>query len=468
MTIFFDQLRELAQRCPGNLAVESFQKKQVQRLSYFELVEIVEQLKKQIQHSALRPGDRAAVFVPMGFRFLPLVYALLECRIIPVFIDPGMGMGNLRSCLKQAQCQALIADPRFLIIAKLFVKQIRQIPKTLVFYGGFWSIKKKPRFTAEDLAEQRDRNIAAIVFTSGGTGPPKGVVYTLALLQQQQNILQKTYDIREGQKECATFPLFSLLTLPLGVTQMIGPFHFAALSRTNFTKVAYALLEGRPDLVTGSQMVWRRMAEQGERSGNKFFSVKLVLLFGAPLFRKNFALLRSAYPHAEIYSPYGATESLPVAHMELAQLEKLYDQSLQAKGICLGKLFPGVEVKIADDKEICVSSQTTMAGYFGEKPREAASYHAMGDLGYWDDEENLWMIGRKAHCLYKDQNLLAPLPYEEVAQNVDGVFGCRLGHCRQRCRFSGEKLFSFKKNRPSWYCFFRVRGIGAVKLTKSN
>jgi acyl-CoA synthetase (AMP-forming)/AMP-acid ligase II len=156
-------------------------------------------------------------------------------------------------------------------------------------------------------------------------------------------------------------------------------------------------------------------------------------------------------PGVQVFTPYGATESLPVANIGsdtiLRETRFLTDQG---KGVCVGHPVPEMDVRvipITDEPipsfdestvlppgeigEFAVSGPVVTAEYFGRpqatelaKMRDAAGrlWHRMGDVGYLDENGRLWFCGRKSHRVVTSEGTLFTIPCEAVFNTVPGIF----------------------------------------------
>ena len=174
-------------------------------------------------------GVRTVLMVKPSLDFFVLTFALFKIGAVPVLIDPGMGIKNLGRCLAEAEPAAFIGVPKAHLV-RVALGWARRTIRTLVTVGhrGPWggvNLSKVRELGQSrlpfEVAQTDPEETAAILFTSGSTGPPKGAVYTHGIFSNQVNILRDLYAIEPGEVDLATFPLFALFAPALGMTAIV-------------------------------------------------------------------------------------------------------------------------------------------------------------------------------------------------------------------------------------------------------
>ena len=269
---------------------------------------------------------------------------------------------------------------------------------------------------------------AAILFTSGSTGPPKGAVYTHAIFQAQVERFRSLYAIEPGEIDLCTFPLFALFAPALGMTSIVPEMDPTRPARVNPDKLFQAIDDFGPTNLFGSPALLRRVGPAGAARGLKIPTLRRVVTAGAPASARVLGeFARLLEPPAEIFTPYGATEALPSRQLAAREiLEETRFQTDRGAGVCVGRPVEGIEVRIIriDDEpipswsddfevsdgtvgEIIVAGPVVTREYFQRPeatalakitdPARGTFFHRMGDLGYRDDHGRLWFCGRKSH-----------------------------------------------------------------------
>jgi acyl-CoA synthetase (AMP-forming)/AMP-acid ligase II len=441
-----------------------------EHLTFRQLDHDSDSIARGLVQAGIAPGTRAIVMVRPGLDFFSLIFAVFKAGIVPVLIDPGIGLQKLGHCCEQSAPGAFIGIPKAYWATKILgwgKKTIRH--KVVVRAGGktkraakrdgqpeharTWSLGEIRRIgaqavgTLEGEREQSARHdeTAAILFTSGSTGPPKGVVYTHAIFQAQVERLRSLYAIEPGEIDLCTFPLFALFGPALGMTAVVPDMDPTRPARACPQKLFEAIEDFGVTNLFGSPALLRRLAEAGERTGMRLPTLRRVTSSGAPVSARVLGgVARMLAPGAQVFTPYGATESLPVASIGSDEvLGETRARTDLGYGVCVGRPVDGLtalviriddgpiarwsdDLLVADQTigEIVVSGPMVTRDYFGrpdatalakiDDPERGRFFHRMGDVGYRDDQGRLWFCGRKAHRVILEHETLFTIPCEAI------------------------------------------------------
>ncbi len=433
------------------------------QMTFAQLGRRVDALAHGLQAAGLRRGDRVSVFVKPGFDFPAVIFALFKLGCPPVFIDPGMGRAAALSCLSRMAPRGLIAVPLLQAARPLFSSAFRSVELSFTAGAstGYWGGKTLDELVS--LGADRGPFVpvdhdpddeAAILFTSGSTGPAKGARYTHRVYAAQVAHIQQMYGLEPGEIDVPGLAVFGLFSLAMGMTVAwpeIDPSKPAALDPARLVQLIEDL--GVTNAF-GGIAIWRPVLRWCREHGRRLPSLRRLLSAGTAIpvwmhegFREVLA------PGVQVFTPYGATESLPVASVgtdtvlgETAALTRL------GRGTCVGTPAPGITIRVirtSDETiptwdeglvlppgevgEICVSGAVVTTRYEGEPEATARAkildhrqsppvvWHRMGDLGYQDAQGRLWFCGRKAHRVETAGGPVYANPVEEVAVLEKGV-----------------------------------------------
>jgi len=432
-----DYLAEMAQQQPDNLALAVQQADgRFQEYSYRELDDASARIASGLAWHGIREGTRTVLMERPGFEFFATVFALFRIGAVLVAVDPGIGLKHLKKCLGEARPQAFIGNRKAHLARMIFGWASGSI-ETRILSGndqlplpGLIRLRSlmrdRWRKLANDKVETDPGQMAAILFTSGSTGTPKGAVYTHGNFLAQVQALQQLYDIRPGEVDLATFPLFGLYAPAMGMTSIIPDMDFTRPGSVDPVKIFAAIDRYQATTMFGSPALLDRCGRYGVKKNIRLSSLKRVLSAGAPVapaILESFSQLLN--PSVQIHTPYGATESLPVSSIgshEILQQTRVATDA--GKGICVGKPVAGMEVHIIaiTDKpigrwdevtllaspqigEIVVSGPQVTTKYYNRPDAtlqakifagDGKIYHRMGDTGYLDELGRLWFCGRKS------------------------------------------------------------------------
>ena len=302
-----------------------------------------------------------------------------------------------------------------------------------------------------EMADTRADELAAILFTSGSTGVPKGVMYTHGNFMAQVEAIRRTYQIEPGEIDLPTFPLFALFDPALGMSTVIPEMDFTRPADVNPKYLFQAIERFQVTNMFGSPALLNTVARGGAEVNMKLPSLRRVISAGAPVPAAVMASFSEMlHPETQIFTPYGATESLPVASVGSHTLLQAETRALTdaGKGVCVGQPVDIAEVRviaISDEVisnwsdvtelpagqigEICVRGPQVTRSYFNRaESTELAKimdgegfWHRMGDLGI-ENDGNLWFCGRKSHRVKLRDGPLFTVPCELVFNTHPKVY----------------------------------------------
>ena len=389
---------------------------------FSELELLVSSLAGRMAAEGIHKGTRVLVLAKPGLQLIAGVFAILQVGGIPVVIDPGMGLSGFLRCVRHSEPEAVFGIRRGLILSRLFrgsFRKVRARLSTQLASRKAMAAMMIPRFPVVETAPE---DPAAILFTSGSTGPAKGVCYEHGMFQAQIRAVRERFSIEPGEVDFPMLPVFALFNPALGMTTVVPPMDPSRPAKADAALQMRVMNEAGVTNSFGSPVLWNKIAEEGERSGTKIKSLRRILAAGAALSPTLVERLRPVVPHAQIFSPYGATEALPLTAIEGEEIRSVAGETEKGKGVCVGRPLPGVEVRIIPvSPEVLTAADLVSlpAGEVGEivasgpmvtrayDRREDATkkakvhegdriWHRMGDLGYWDEEGRLWFCGRVA------------------------------------------------------------------------
>ncbi len=419
--------------------------------SYLELDGLSDDYARGLIEYGIGRGVRSALMLTPGLDFFAMFFALFKAGAVPVLIDPGIGPKVLKGCLTEAQPQAFIGVSKAQLARKLLgwapgAKLVTSGPK--LGWGGLSTRQLRKlgqKSSGPVLADTRPDEMAALLFTSGSTGIPKGVVYRHRHFIAQVDMLQSTFDIRPGEVDLPTFPPFALFDPAMGMTTVVPFMDPTRPAKADPRLLVQTIERFGVTNIFGSPALMNVLGRYTESRDIQLPSVRRTISAGAPMPIATIRRLQKALPaEAGIFTPYGATECLPVASIPGEQLDAEIEQRTAAgQGTCVGypvapnrvKIIPvsdnaidafndTVELPVGISGEIVVNGPTTTDAYWqrDEQTRlakirdgEGATWHRMGDVGYFDTQGRLWYCGRKSQRVTAGNTVL-------YADQVEAVF----------------------------------------------
>ncbi|HEL3173114.1 TPA: AMP-binding protein [Stenotrophomonas maltophilia] len=447
---------QIAIRCPGRRGAGNGMAAYDVTLDYRQLDARSDAMATGLAGYGIGRGVRTVVMVRPSPEFFLLMFALFKLGAVPVLVDPGIDKRALKQCLDEAQPEAFIGIP-LAHVARLVLRWAPSATRLVTVgrrlgWGGttLAALERAGANGGPMLAATDGEDMAAILFTSGSTGVPKGVVYRHRHFVGQIQLLGSAFGMEAGGVDLPTFPPFALFDPALGLTSVIPDMDPTRPAQADPARLHDAIQRFGVTQLFGSPALMRVLA----RHGRPLPTVTRVTSAGAPVPPDVVATIRSLLPaDAQFWTPYGATECLPVAVVEGRELERTRAATEAGAGTCVGSVVEPNEVRIIaiDDApladwsqarvlatgevgEITVAGPTATDSYFNRPQATAAAkiretladgstrvVHRMGDVGYFDAQGRLWFCGRKTHRVETAQGPLYTEQVEPVFNTVPGV-----------------------------------------------
>ncbi|MHB8902439.1 MAG: fatty acid CoA ligase family protein [Thermoguttaceae bacterium] len=432
------RLAEMAQRFPDAVAVaeprgyDSGGRRRYRQLTFRQLAVDSDRIACGMRRLGVAPRARLALLVRPGVDFVSLVFANYKLGATIILIDPGMGRRNLVRCLEAAEPEGFVAIP---VVHALRTVLRRRFPKAAVhvtvgrrwFWGGatLEQLRQTPH-QGPELAPTGADDPAAIIFTTGSTGPPKGVEYSHGNFDAQVDEIRDFYGIQPGEVDVPGFPLFGLFNCAMGVTAVIPDMDPTRPARVNPARIIEAVVDWNATQSFGSPAIWNRVGRHCERTGDRLPTLRRILSAGAPVPAHVLRRMKACiHPEGDVHTPYGATEALPVASIAASEvLAETAARTERGAGVCVGRRFPGIRwkiIRVTDGPipalhdahplpagqigELIVTGPVVTRRYVTRTEANALGkiadgprvWHRMGDVGYLDEQERFWFCGRMAH-----------------------------------------------------------------------
>ncbi len=418
--------------------------------TYQELDALADRFAHGFRAAGTQRGDRVLVLVKPGQDLYGVLFGLIRMGAVPVLLDPGMGIRGVLACIEQIGARVIVAISPVHAV-RTFIRKPFKAAEVFVTAGTKWfwgghslaalrdNASSDP-FPVETFAPEDE---AAIIFTSGSTGPAKGVSLRHGAFSFQVEALQTMLEIGPEDTTVECFAAFAIFDVAMGMTTVIPEMNLSKPATAQPEKIVEAIQAYQPTLAFASPIVWVNLVRHCQAKNVKLPSFKKLITVGAPIppdLHRRFRTLLS--PGVEIFTPYGATEGLPVSLIGTnAILDDTAAHTAQGAGTCVGHPAPGMTIRvigITEDPIASWSDELTLpTGKIGEvaidgavvspeyKERPDATLaakiqgdgrvlHRMGDLGYLDPRGRLWFCGRKAHRLETETGMVPAVPVEGI------------------------------------------------------
>jgi len=424
-------------------------------LSFKQLSELSDQYAHGFTDYGIKKGERTLVMIRPSIDFIAVTFALLKIGAVPILIDPGMGRKSFLQCVAETEPVNLIGIPMAHILSffirKPFAHLERQVTvgKKLFWPGkelhGLKSGKRAKFCLADTLAADE----AAVAFTSGSTGIPKGVVYQQGMFRAVVDLLRDEIGIKAGDIDLPGLYIFALFNPSLGVTTVMPDMDASNPAKLNPAFLFEAIETFGVTHSVGSPTIWKIIAKYCEENQLELNSMRKILMMGAPVPPSLIRRYEKLMPNGDVFTPFGATEALPLTLINGKEiLEETADLSEKGAGMCVGKPLPGIDIrviKISDNPiadwedslelpqglmgELAVKGPVVTREYLHRPVQTAEAkiregdeiWHRLGDVGYIDQAGRLWFCGRKAHIVETDLEVLYPVQVEALFNQIPDV-----------------------------------------------
>lgn len=431
------------------------------RVSWRQLSDRVRAIGAGLHDLGVRPGDRVSLLVPPGPTLSAIVYACLRIGAVVVVADAGLGVRGLTRAVRGAWPDVIIGELPGLTAARalgwpgLRISSVR-LPRSasLALGVSHCLADVAARGAGLPLPEPPTAaDPAAILFTSGSTGPAKGVAYTHGQLAALRDVLAAHFDVGPETGLVTGFAPFALLGPALGTRSATPEMDVSSPRTLTAAAVARAVRASDARMVFLSpaavlNVVATADALDGDDRG-ALESVRAFLSTGAPVGAGLLASAAELMPNATPHTPYGMTECLLVTDVTLDEIRAaagtdergvLVGAPIGSNIVCVSALdaegratgTPAAEPGVLG--EIVVSARHLKDRYdrlwltdreavrdTGDPRGARRRWHRTGDVGHLDAQGRLWIEGRLPHVIVTADGPLAPVGPEQEIERADAV-----------------------------------------------
>ncbi len=401
------------------------------------------------------PGDRVILMVPMSQELYLLILALLKMGAIIVFIDPWVGLEQLRACTRLVEPRAFVG-PALVHALALAFPEFRSIPLKVVTGRGFPGCIPFARIMASgsdrhETAAVATDTTALVTFTTGSSGTPKGANRTHGFLDAQHRALGHHMGHGPQDVDMPALPMFILHNLASGIPSVVPAMKPSRPADVDPAAIVRQVREFKVTTMVGSPAYFDPIARWLESRGERLESIKAIFTGGGPVPPGLLDRLVPLLPNGTAYVGYGSTEAEPVALISAQEVATETGRMTQeGRGTCVGRLADGLQARIVKPMagpippipwsdldlppgeigEILVSGPHVNREYYRNPQAvrenkvvesDGTVWHRMGDMGYFDEQNRLWIVGRMHNRVVRDGVALYPVMVEEVAAHQPWV-----------------------------------------------
>ncbi len=443
----------------------------------------------------VRKGDMVLIMIPMSYNFFVLTFALVRIGAILVMIDPGMGLKAMARALKGIPVDVFIGVYKAHLFRMLYPRSFAETRLNIYTDfnppgsgSGLIDIYSETTNKLKCAAISEDETVG-VLFTSGSTGAPKGVVYTKSMFVAQINCLRDYFTYFPGEVDLCTFPLIGFFSLCLGLSTVISDMNHGKPKTSKPEKLLQNITEYQVTHMFCSPLIIKKLTSY--ISQNKPIisdSLKTVITAGAPVspeLLENFKAIISET--TDVFTPYGATEALPITSISSDELLAYYEKNGEPEiGVLVGRALNKLTIKIIritdnpipniqdaeflsnEIGEIIVKGPVVSKEYYNNDSNNKKSkiidpeigeiWHRMGDLGLIDAEERIFYYGRKSHRVCTESSTLFTIPCERIFNSHPDVSRSALVGIDRHGEDYKEPVICIQLKRKS-----RMRSLAAIE-----
>jgi amino acid adenylation domain-containing protein len=441
--LLHDYLLQTAARLPDKVAVVC---KGVQ-VSYAEMNAASNALAHALVRRGLKRGDRVIVFADNTVEAAIAFWAVLKANAVVSVVNPLTKGDKLAYLLNDCRAVALVTDAH---LAGVYQAALERSPhvRTVIVSGSpdERSLAKLPggiAWAAALAGEERanppartaiDVDLAAIVYTSGSTGEPKGVMLTHRNMLTAAASVSTYLGLRESDVVLMVMPM----AFDYGLYQMIMSFRVGArvVIERSFAfpaAVLNVMVKEGVSVFPGVPTIYAVLTEMKTLASYDLSRIRVVTNTAAALPLKHIQRLCELFPMAQIFSMYGLTECKRCTYLPPADLAR--------KPTSVGIAIPNTEMWLVDENDqklpagqvgqLVIRGATVMRGYWekpeatakklrpGPLPGELVLY--TGDYGRMDEDGYLYFVGRMDDIIKSRGEKVAPKEVENAITNIPGV-----------------------------------------------
>ncbi len=456
MTTLAEMVQQNALLFPDKPALTFRKKRPLARsqwdsLTYREVLEQSDQFAFYLRDAGVVPGNKVILMVKPGPRLYIILLAMFKVGAIPVIVDPGMGLKRFLHCYKTVGAEVFIGTRKAYLIRTLASRMLPTIKINILVREKCFKGDEAIPFPSSRIDPER---LAMIHFTTGSTGPAKGVEYTESMFVAMTAMFQRQFGTNSDSIELVTSPIFGLFALMQGAGVILPEMDPTKPARVKPENIIGPIQSFSVTAMFASPALLNRITPYAAEREIKLPSLKYVNSGGAPVTLATIETFRPLLSkEANFFTTWGATEGLPLSTIESNEiLTETSPLTKIGQGTCIGLPITGIEVKavtITDKAIPTLSSDIEMTtGQVGELIVSGAniskSYHASeesnrqlkitdsngkiwhrtGDLGFMDAKGRVWFCGRMAHQVKLNHlnKTLYSVPCEGVTNAHPGVY----------------------------------------------
>jgi acyl-CoA synthetase (AMP-forming)/AMP-acid ligase II len=396
-------------------------------LTFRELDEVSDGYAAGFLQAGVGKGTKTVLMLRPGPELFTVLFGLLKAGAVPVIVDPGMGIRRMMHCYRAAGAEAFVGVPVAHAVRVLNRHAFNGVRTTVTagrrwFWGGHTLKSLLSHAPALPAVPIEADDLLMVGFTTGSTGPAKGVESTHGALDAMVRQVAATHDQSADDVGLVTSPMFGVLHLLVGSTCVLAPVDPTRVADADPATIADLVDRYRVTTMFASPALLAPLSRYLAATGRRLPTLRCLVSGGAPVSEEIVGALREA--GLDVQATYGATEALPISSIDSATvLRETGPRSRAGEGTCVGQPVDRIEVRIVritdepmptwsdallarpgEVGEITIAGPTVSRRYHASPAADTVAkipdgdrvWHRTGDLGRLDDAGRIWFCGRKS------------------------------------------------------------------------
>ena len=483
--VILDKLKGVKNKYPNKTVFIEDTCFSTKTITFLEFYEDAFKLSKYLKKQGVKRGTNVSIFIPMSIDLYKTLTALWIIGATPVFFDYSANEEYVNKCLN-------IINPEF-VISKGLISLYARTKKC------FSKMKKininncKESLIKEDYIYEKglENDGAIITFTSGSTGIPKVVVRTHQFLIDQHTVIEKNLDYKPSQIDLGILPIFTLANIATGITTVIPHSQLKDMSNINAKNITKQITKYKINSMTVSPSVLQQIFNYADSNNIELNTLQALHIGGGPVFPEQLKKINDMKLKAFIV--YGSSEAEPISILSWKEMLNGKEKIKNGAGLPVGRIIPEISLKIISNDvafpnkksveyfeestigEIVVSGINVLQGYFngvGDEENKIkiddTIWHKTGDCGYIDNNNMLWLVGRKNNFVKINDEIIYPFTLQALLDTQYDIHKSAYFSHNNKCYLVLEKEAEIEKTILEKYRIDETLLINEIPMDKRH
>lgn len=483
--VILDKLKGVKNKWPDKTVFIEDTSFKTKTITFLKFYEDAFKLAKYLRKQGIQKGTNVSIFIPMSIDLYKTLTALWIIGATPVFFDYSANEEYVSKCLN-------IIKPDF-VISKGIILLYAKTKKCFKTMHKIDINKCKETLVKEDYNYEKglENDGAIITFTSGSTGIPKVVVRTHQFLIDQHSVIEKNLNYKPSQIDLGILPIFTLANIATGITTVIPHSQLKDMSKINAKNITEQILKYKINSMTISPSVLQQILDYADKKNIILDTLQTLHIGGGPVFPNQ--LKRINEMNLKAFIVYGSSEAEPISILSWKEMLNGKEKIKNGSGLPVGKIIPDISLKIIhndvafpDKKsteylnettigEIVVSGINVLKGYFngvGDEDNKInindTIWHKTGDCGYLDDNNILWLVGRKNNFVKMEDEIIYPFTLQAILDTEYNTHKSAYFSHNNKCYLVLEEKIEIEKSILERYRINEILYIDKIPMDKRH